>query len=366
MARPFLFMRILIFSVFPFHLFDYLGEHLARAGHDVINLAGKRSRGRSSPGVRRVIMNFDEGGAAQDFGEAWKQALKNGFFGLKAFRNIASAWLPDAILCRSGQGAAFFIRQVFPEAFLASFAADEREAGIGVELDSRLFLESDLRFAPDARTIVKFPPVLRQAILTEPVCIDAEFFRPGLGGRFSCWKLDSGAHKSFGIVLAGLANDELQAWFRALVETLARDRKRAAVAVTGRRGVSALLLRALEAMPGGIRERVFVTDYLERERWRDLCASIPVVFTSEAQKRLALECVASGGSAWIAAGAGLADVPGSRHLRQGGPAVLREAEFRPADSRAIEAVRREYDCARVIAEFAERILAEYGKTAGGG
>ena len=353
-------MRILIFSVLPRPLLDRLGEHLALAGHDVINLAGKRSRGRPAPGVRRIIMNFDEGGRPSDPQEAWRQALKNGAFGLKALKNLASSWQPDIILCRSGQGAAFFVRQAFPEAFLVSFASEPHEAGIAVELDARLFLASSLRFAPDARTIAKFPQLLQTAIQLEPVCIDADFFLREKDGAFSCWKLDAGLGNAIGIVLTGLAADGLRAWQRTILALLARNKKTALVALTDKGG-SAGLIRELEALASGASKRIFATDYLEKDAWRNLCASAPIIFTAQSQKKHALECLASGGSAWAGSDADLADLPGIRLFapQKSLPAQLAAIKLAEPDPEIIAAIRRQYACAAVIPDFAARLLAEY-------
>lgn len=359
-------MRILIFSVLPRPLLDRLGEHLALAGHDVINLAGKRSRGRPSPGVRRIIMNFDEGGRASDPQEAWKQALKNGLFGLKALKNLASSWQPDIILCRSGQGAAFFVRQAFPEAFLISFAAEPHEAGIAIELDARLFLESNLRFAPDARAIAKFPKLLQSAVQLEPVCIDADFFRAEQDGAFSCWKLDAGLGNAIGIILTGLAEDAFRAWQQTILALLAKNRKTTLIALTDKGGASARFIRELEALARGSSKRIFATDYLDKDAWRNLCASAPIIFTAASQKKHALECLASGGAAWAAGASELADVPGIRLVQPQKPlpAQLAAIRLEKPDPEVIAAIRRQYACAAVIPDFAARLLAEYEQTTG--
>lgn len=104
---------------------------------------------------------------------------------------------------------------------------------------------------------------------------------------------------------------------------------------------AARLVRAMDAMPDGIGSRIFVTDLLERDAWRDLCASMPVAFTAASQKRHALECVATGGTAWFTPEADQEIIPGAKPLSPQKPiaAQLRELTLMAPDSKAIETIR---------------------------
>lgn len=358
-------MRILIFSASALPLLDALGDYLARSGNDVISLTGRRTRARSLSGVRRMIMNFNGEGAADQV-SIWKEALKNGLSGEKVLAELAGAWQPDFILARSSRGGAFFLRSVFPAAFVVAFASERDEHPLALDLDCRLFLDSQLRFAPDEPALRRFPAILRSGIQLAPVCIDTGFFAPGLGSAFSCWKLDSGHYHLLGLDLGGSAL--LAPWANAVARCLATDQSLAIVAMMDRNESGPRLLAALDSLPGQLSKRLFITNNPDRTAWRNLCASsAAIIFTARCQKIRALECVACGGSAWVTRDSGLSSLPGV-NLLSGRQSLERQllhllAEPKKADPEAIARIRAEYAMQEIIPQFANALLDEFARFA---
>lgn len=354
-------MRILVFSVAQLALLDYLADYLAREGHEVITLTGKHSH--SLPGARRIILNFASGPwKAREPAEIWKEAIKNGVFGRKALKNLASSWEADLILARSGQGAAFFIREVFPAAFMAAFAIDHDGPGIGLDLDIRLFLESQLAFAPGRGAIRLFPQALRKAIHPEPLFVDAAFFAGSSSEPFRCWKFDSERLRIVTLVLKGLGGPELANWSRIMAITLAREPGLGLVAYMEKADNAGRLLAAMQSLPGNLASRLFIATRLERSSWRSLCQqSAGVIFTCADQQRLALECAASGRVAHATRKAGLESLPGVITFsgRESMEARLARLEPVAAGPEVLARIREEYGTGRVIAAFAEKLLAAY-------
>lgn len=363
MARLFfyLYMRILLFSVAQLPLLDYLADYLANTGHEVITLTGKQSH--SLPGARRIILNFASGPwKAKEQAEIWKEAIKNGVFGRRALANLAGNWQPDLILARSGQGAAFFIRDVFPGAFIAAFAGDHDASAIALDLDARLFLQSQLAFARGRSQIRLFPQALRKAIRPEPLFVDIAFFESGNREPFRCWKFDTDGLRVVTLVLRGLPGPELANWSRIMAQALSRTPDLGLVVLLENADPARRLLDAMQCLPGNLANRLFITSRLERGSWRNLClGSAAVIFTSAEQQRLALECVASGRQAFAVKKAGLDRLPGVVALSGREPMQERllTLEPMPVGQEPLAALKEEHGQGKVIPEFAERILADY-------
>lgn len=354
-------MRILMFSVAQLPLLDYLADYLAREGNEIITLTGKQSA--SLPGARRIILNFASGPwKAKELDGIWKEVIKNGAFGRKALHNLASSWQPDLILARSGQGAAFFIREVFPRAFMAAFAADHEACPVGPELDARLFLQSELAFARNRGQIRHFPRAIRKAIRPEPLFVDTAFFENGSHEPFRCWKFDSRRLRLIALVLKGLSGPELASWSRIMAIALARQPDLGLVALLENADPARRLLDAMQCLPGKLTDRLFITSRLDRASWRNLClGSAAVIFTSPDQQRLALECVACGRSAYATKRAGLERLPGVITLSGREPMEARLATLEPVAvaPATLAALKSEYGPGKVIPDFAEGILAAY-------
>lgn len=355
-------MRILVFSVLSLQLLESLADYLAKNGNDVIGLTGKRTH--PLPGIRRIIMNFE--GKARQTGatpvEIWKEALKNGANGKKALENLSSSWKPDLILASSSHGGAFFIRDVFEDAWLAAFASSPDAYKITVELDCRLFLESQICYAQSSQAIGNFPPLIRPGLRPEPVCIDTEFFCPGKGGNFSCWKVNASDYGIVTLALGGLSAASIGAWSNTMARFLAMNKACAIVALMDSREMGGRLLAALKSLPGKLDERLFISGAPEKNIWRNLCVSCKcAIFTHLSQKRLALECLASGGNACATEKSGLLDLPGIRRLprEQPSPKQIAGLMAESGDANVWEEIRQKYGCETVIPTFASEIIAEF-------
>lgn len=355
-------MRILVYSVAPLPLLNYMAEYLARAGHEVITLTGKQSH--SLPGTRRIILNFACGPwKGKESAEIWKEVIKNAVFGRKALLNLAANWQPDLILARSGQGAAFFLREVFPKTFVASFAADHERPGIEVDLDSRLFLESQLAFARNRSGIRLFPQALRKMIRPEPLFVDTDFFGGDSHEPFRCWKFDSERLRLVAPVLKGLHGPDLANWARGMAIALANKPDLGLVTLMDKAEQAQRLLDAMHCLPGNLADRLFITSRLDRASWRNLClCSAAVIFTCAGQELLALECAATGRAPYAAKKAGFERLPGVITMSGREPLETRLTSLGPAavSREALQKLRDEYGLERVVPAFAERILAEAG------
>lgn len=358
-------MRILIFTDLPSPLLDALAVCYAGRGNSVIYISCKGGHAAIPAGARRIILNFNRDlMRKRDRFEIWKDALKNGRTGAKALGELAEAWQPDLLLCSSGLGGAFHLRDTYPEVFLASFAISHDACLITRELESRLFLQSQLRYAPNAATIAKFPLILQPAIAPEPEWVDADYFRQDKAGKFACWKLDCSQAKMATLVLTGLSDSASADALKLAGGMLAQKPAISLAVLMDNPDLGRRFGESLAHLPGNPGKRLYVGQNLDNAFWRDLCASSAVViFTDKGQKKMVLECLALQKRALCLEESGLQELPGVIALSGHNPEKWLKLRCRAdvPDAQALEMLRRKYGREAAIPKLADEIMEEYRK-----
>ena len=198
-------MRILFVNhTFPGDLGPLLAAFAAQPGHEVLFASCRGRRDFSVPGVRHVVLfpSRSRRLAGDGAGTALDRAVETGRQALQAFRLLRkSGFVPDMVLLSSALEQGLFLRDVFPEAFVACFAESLPSDGLAGDgkglvrhlLQCRQMLQSDLviRLAAEAGTR---DPEQRGAVIL-PYPVDTDYFAPlapsgttspGAGARVLC------------------------------------------------------------------------------------------------------------------------------------------------------------------------------------
>lgn len=204
-------MRILfLHHAFPGPL-RYLVGHMASLPDTSVFFASEYNRRDVTlPGVQRIILDRPkEGGAPPGRNGGRKidaaqrdmqQAMRRGAAAAKTLVHLRDAgFAPDIVFASVAMGGSFFLRDIFPEAFIAMYAewyytpelssvfesrvADD-DIGFAKErvrnlLHANALLECDLAFTSTFWQKRQFPARLAEAIHVLPRGVDTAFFSPG-------------------------------------------------------------------------------------------------------------------------------------------------------------------------------------------
>lgn len=180
-------MRILFVNhTFPGDLGPLLSAFAAQPGHEILFASCRGRRDFSVPGVRHVVLSPSRRRLAGDgAGACLDRAVEMGRQALQAFRLLRqSGFVPDMVLLSSALEQGLFLRDAFPDAFVACFAESLPSDGLAGDgkglvrhlLQCRQMLQSDLviRLAAEAGTR---DPEQRGAV-TLPYPVDTDYFSP--------------------------------------------------------------------------------------------------------------------------------------------------------------------------------------------
>lgn len=198
-------MRILFVNhTFPGDLGPLLAAFAAQPGHEILFASCRGRRDFSVPGVRHVVLSPSRSRrlAGDGAGTSLDRAVEMGRQALQAFGLLRqSGFVPDVVLLSSALEQGLFLRDAFPDAFVACFAESLPSDGLAGDgkglvrhlLQCRQMLQSDLviRLAAEAGTR---DPEQRGAVIL-PYPVDTDYFAPlapsgttspGAGARVLC------------------------------------------------------------------------------------------------------------------------------------------------------------------------------------
>ena len=119
-------MRILFVNhTFPGDLGPLLAAFAAQPGHEILFASCRGRRDFSVPGVRHVVLSPSRSRrlAGDGAGASLDRAVEMGRQALQAFRLLRqSGFVPDMVLLSSALEQGLFLRDAFPDAFVACFA----------------------------------------------------------------------------------------------------------------------------------------------------------------------------------------------------------------------------------------------------
>ena len=119
-------MRILFVNhTFPGDLGPLLAAFAAQPGHEILFASCRGRRDFSVPGVRHVVLSPSRSRrlAGDGAGTSLDRAVEMGRQALQAFRLLRqSGFVPDMVLLSSALEQGLFLRDAFPDAFVACFA----------------------------------------------------------------------------------------------------------------------------------------------------------------------------------------------------------------------------------------------------
>lgn len=172
---------------FPGDLGPLLAAFAAQPGHEILFASCRGRRDFSVPGVRHVVLSSSRSRrlAGDGAGTALDRAVETGRQALQAFRLLRrSGFVPDMVLLSSALEQGLFLRDAFPEAFVACFAESLPSDGLAGDgkglvrhlLQCRQMRQSDLviRLAAEAGTR---EPEQRGAVIL-PYPVDTDYFAP--------------------------------------------------------------------------------------------------------------------------------------------------------------------------------------------
>lgn len=181
-------MRILFVNhTFPGDLGPLLAAFAAQPGHEILFASCRGRRDFSVPGVRHVVLSPSRSRrlAGDGAGTALDRAVETGRQALQAFRLLRqSGFAPDMVLLSSALEQGLFLRDAFPEVFVACFAESLPSDGLAGDgkglvrhlLQCRQMRQSDLviRLAAEAGNR---DPEERGAV-SLPYPVDTDYFAP--------------------------------------------------------------------------------------------------------------------------------------------------------------------------------------------
>ena len=159
-------MRILFVNhTFPGDLGPLLAAFAAQPGHEILFASCRGRRDFSVPGVRHVVLSPSRSRrlVGDGAGTFLDRAVEMGRQALQAFRLLRqSGFVPDMVLLSSALEQGLFLRDAFPEAFVACFAESLPSDGLAGDgkglirhlLQCRQMQQSDLviRLAAEGAT----------------------------------------------------------------------------------------------------------------------------------------------------------------------------------------------------------------------
>ncbi|MDE5878806.1 MAG: hypothetical protein K2G99_02080 [Desulfovibrio sp.] len=286
-------MRIFFISnYFPGELGPLARELAARPENEVLFASSRQRKGFALAGVRRVRLKNVPlfGDAPPTVPGLWEEAARRGASGLRSLESLRESWgAPDMVFASLAGGAALFVPQAFPGAFLTAYAETglknfpllpEAARRAWILLQSSLFLQADLCFAHGEAQRRLFPRALREDIRLVPPSVDAEVFsraaaRPWRGEEGVA--APSGPGRLLTLDATGLAGPALALWLRVAHGVLGALPDCQVVMLLENARLREALLAAVAAWPKARRERLAAFNSLPFERYRDLLAASSLV-----------------------------------------------------------------------------------------
>lgn len=185
-------MRILFINhTFPGDLGPLLAAFAAQPGHEILFASCRGRRDFSVPGVRHVVLSPSRSRrlAGDGAGTSLDRAVEMGRQALQAFRLLRqSGFVPDMVLLSSALEQGLFLRDAFPDAFVACFAESVPSDGLAADgrglvrhlLQCRQMRQSDLviRLAAEAES----RDLEQRGVVTLPYPVDTDYFAPAGDG----------------------------------------------------------------------------------------------------------------------------------------------------------------------------------------
>ena len=181
-------MRILLVNhTFPGDLGPLLAAFAAQPEHEILFASCRGRRDFSVPGVRHVVLSPSRSRrlVGDGAGTSLDRAVEMGRQALQAFRLLRqSGFVPDMVLLSSALEQGLFIRDAFPEAFVACFAEGLPSGGLAGDgkglvrhlLQCRQMQQSDLVIRLAAEGATRDPE--QRGALTLPYPVDTDYFSP--------------------------------------------------------------------------------------------------------------------------------------------------------------------------------------------
>ena len=181
-------MRILFVNhTFPGDLGPLLAAFAAQPGHEILFASCRGRRDFSVPGVRHVVLSPSRSRrlAGDGAGTSLDRAVEMGRQALQAFRLLRqSGFVPDMVLLSSALEQGLFLRDAFPDAFVACFAESLPSDGLAGDckglvrhlLQCRQMQQSDLviRLTAEAENCDQE----QRGVMSLPYPVDTDYFSP--------------------------------------------------------------------------------------------------------------------------------------------------------------------------------------------
>lgn len=166
-----------------------IAEALAQDNRNTVFVASiRQAHDYVIPNTHRIYLKKNVCPAIKDSCGYWLRILKIAYDVRNSFETAIKQGLqPEIILVQAINGLGFFLREIFPEAFIVSYADIElgksnwqkRESfEVYRKVQEMMFLESSLRFCRQNGQKNLFPVLLRKHIDLFPLFVDTDFFSP--------------------------------------------------------------------------------------------------------------------------------------------------------------------------------------------
>lgn len=181
-------MRILFVNhTFPGDLGPLLAAFAAQPGHEILFASCRGRRDFSVPGVRHVVLSPSRSRrlAGDGAGTSLDRAVEMGRQALQAFRLLRqSGFVPDMVLLSSALEQGLFLRDAFPDAFVACFAESLPSDGLAGDgkglvrhlLQCRQMQQSDLVIRLTAEAENRDQE--QRGVMSLPYPVDTDYFSP--------------------------------------------------------------------------------------------------------------------------------------------------------------------------------------------
>lgn len=243
----------------------------------VFMAALRQSRNVSLPGVRRIILKkCNASRFEKNYLGYCNLALANAGNAARSFASLEAEYYPDMALVCASNGIGFAVPQIFPRAFMVSYAdtrlLDFPVCGHGF-YDSRLMIQktqlmqSDLGFIRDPFQQRQLKGLDRSGLHYLPPMVDTEFFKPD--------EAREQTEPAFVVASGSIAEKQLAIFWNQLGELL-KKMPACRVALLAEGGLQGWRWEEMaRALPGQARERVTIeysplkADYLRILRQAD-------------------------------------------------------------------------------------------------
>lgn len=166
-----------------------IAEALARDNGNTVFVASiRQAHDYIIPNTHRIYLKKNVCPAIKDPCGYWLRILKIAYDVRKSFETAIKQGLrPEIILVQAINGIGFFLREIFPDAFIVSYADIELEKPnwqkresfeVYRKVQEMMFLESSLMFCRQTGQKNLFPVLLREHINLLPFFVDTDFFSP--------------------------------------------------------------------------------------------------------------------------------------------------------------------------------------------